>query len=129
MRAPRINRVSKIVAVEASPGSKGYDRIILYTPTSDVVIRCDQGSDEVVVAFAKKGKRKWRGTVLMSGDSQVSWTWLMVNQQGYTDGFRVELGGVGATRVFDFVAIASAIEVWEAIKSPANKSLDTTRGK
>ena len=40
----------------------------------------------------------------------------MLNQQGYTDGFRLEADAGGESRVFEFIAIGSGIEVSEAIK-------------
>jgi len=128
MRAPRIDRVSKIVAVKSEDLAPGFDRVVLITPKSEVVLRCDPDSDEVIVSRLKKGKKKWVGTVLASGDFRVSWTWLMVNHQGYTDGFRIELVEAPESRVFEFVASCSAIEVSEVVKQRANQRSEPTAG-
>ncbi len=120
MRAPRIDRVSKIIAVKSEDLAPGFDRVVLIAPKSEVVLRCDPDTDEVVVSRLKKGRKKWIGTVLASGDFRVSWTWLMVNHQGYTDGFRIELVEGAESRVFEFVASCSALEVSEVVKRTAN---------
>jgi hypothetical protein len=64
--------------------------------------------------------------VLARGRFRVSWTWLMVNQQGYTDGFRIEIESKTRTHVFDLIAVVSSIEVREAQKKEANQSLQPT---
>jgi hypothetical protein len=127
MRTPRLSRVSKIVAIKDPIIPRSFDRVVLITPTSDVIVRCDPNFDEVVVSRSKKGKRRWHGRVLLSGDFRVSWTWVMVNQQGYTDGFRIELTDDKTIRVFDFVGLASGLDIREAKKTEANQSLQPTR--
>lgn len=127
MRAPRIISVSRVIGTMTVPPSSLFDEIVLSTPKSDVVVRCDPDSDEVVISRQKKKKRA--GAVIASGRFRVPWTWLMVNQQGYADGFRIHLESGSVTRVFDFVASASSIEVREARKTDANQSAETTAVK
>lgn len=127
MRAPRITRLSRIIGVLGRFVGSRFDHIVLITPTSDLVVRCDPETDEVVISNQKRRKRS--GAILATGRFRVPWTWLLINQQGYTDGFRIEIEAGGVTRVFDFVAIASAIEVREAKKTEANQSAKRTPGK
>lgn len=127
MRAPRITSVTRVVGVVPIAASTRFDQIVLATPKSDVVVRCDPDTDEVVISRQKKRKRD--GVIIASGRFSVPWTWLLVNQQGYTDGFRIQLEARGITRVFDFLAMASSIEVQEAGKPEANQSAETTAVK
>ena len=127
MRAPRITGLTRVVGVVPGSTSSLFDQIVLSTPKSDVVVRCDPDCDEVVISRQKKRKRK--GVVIASGRYRVPWTWLLVNQQGYTDGLRIQLESGGSTRVFDFVAIATSIEVREARRTEAIKRPEGTPEK
>jgi hypothetical protein len=126
MRAPRIGRVSKIIAIKDAIIPRSFDRVVLITPTSDVIVRCDSRFDEVVISRSKKGKKRWRGRVLLSGDFRAVWTWIMVNQQGYRDGFRIELTDDKTVRVFDFIGICSGLDIREAMKTEANQPSQPT---
>lgn len=126
VRVPRISQLSRIIAVQDALAGPNFDRIVIVTPQSEVVLRCNPDSDEIVVSRQQKGRKRWSGVVLLSGDFQVSWTWLLQNQQGYVDGFRLEARDGAESRVFEFVAMASAIEVREAFTNKVSRPPEAT---
>jgi hypothetical protein len=52
----------------------------------------------------------------------ICWAWRLTNQQGYSDGVRLEFGGPGgaSSAVVELVVVASAIHVFVAVPGAAS---------
>lgn len=116
MRAPRIDQVSQIISIPDPVLAPWPRQVVFITPKSDLVLRCDSETDEMIISRSSKSRKTWQGNVLISGSFSVLWTWLFVNHQGYKDGFRIALLANNVERVFDFVAVCSSIEIREALE-------------
>jgi hypothetical protein len=117
MKLPSITRLKSITCFEDQDLPGRFCEVVLSARSRRVSLRCDPDSDEVVISTAEKsGQRK--ALCLVSGDYRVEWVWKMTNQQGYSDGFRIQLASARERRVFDIIAIASCLQVYEAVGWP-----------
>ena len=115
MKLPRITRVRRITCFEDTLLRGRIAEVVITTPSKKINLRCDPNTDEVVISKNRKAKRG-KAFCLVSGNFRVPWIWELKNQQGYDDGFRIELSSGQKTRVFEFVSIASCLYVYEAVK-------------
>ena len=117
MKLPSITHVTGIYAVEDSILHGRFSEIIFRTPKKELRLRCDQNTDEILLSSGARKQRKNLISIAI-GSFRVEWMWTMTNQQGYFDGFRIQLATKRQVRVFQFIAIASCIEVYEAHPRP-----------
>jgi hypothetical protein len=113
MKLPSISRVSRIACFEDSVLSGQFAEVVISSPSRKISLRCDQDWDELVISTARK-TRRGRASCLLTGKYRVEWMWALKNQQGYDDGFRIQLASDTERRVFDIIAIASRLEIREA---------------
>lgn len=118
MKLPPITRVTGIYAIEDPVLSGRYSEIIISSPTKEIRLRCDHDTDEIILSSGSKKRRK-KPVRIIAGHFRVEWLWTMTNQQGYFDGFRIQLAAKRRRHVFEFIAIGSCIDVYEA-KEKAN---------
>jgi hypothetical protein len=113
MKLPSITHVTGIHAVEDSILPGRFSEIIVRTPKKELRLRCDRNTDEMLLS---SGTRKQRKNLISiaTGSFRVKWMWTMTNHLGYFDGFRIQLATKRQVRVFEFITIASCIEVYEA---------------
>jgi hypothetical protein len=117
MKIPSITHLTAIDAVE-DPILRGrFSEIIISNPKKEVRLGCDRDSDEILLSTGRKKKRN-RLSPIFRGAYRVDWMWTKTNQQGYFDGFRIQISARGRERVFEFISIASCIEVYESTKEP-----------
>ena len=126
MRIPAIREVTGITAIRDPDLAHGFAEIIISSPTADLRLRCDRNTDEIVLSRLRK--RRPRGVRLLTGRRRVEWMWVLHNQQGYEDGFRIQVADKKGSRSFDFIAIASVIQVFEARELP-NQQIHPIAGK
>ena len=124
MTLPKLTRVTRIDGVKAPSSGGQFAEIIIADGAKEVRLSCDSNSDELRIS---SGPRKSRSgaILLLSGRFRVEWLWSMTNQQGYSDGFRLQLRSKNESRVFDFISAALSIEVFEAKRLP-NKAPEPT---
>lgn len=117
MKLPSITHVTGIHAVEDLILRGRFSEIIVRTPKKELRLRCDRNTDEMLLS---SGRRKQRKNLISiaTGSFRVEWMWTMTNQQGYFDGFRIQLATKRQVCVFEFITIASCIEVYEAHPRP-----------
>lgn len=115
MKFSFITCVTGIYAIEDSTLRGRFVEIIISAPKRELRLRCDPNTDEILLSGGSKKKRK-KLVPIVTGRFHVEWMWAMTNQQGYSDGFRIQLSAKQRRRVFEFVSIASSIEVYEAKK-------------
>ena len=115
MKLPKLTSVDRIEGFESFAG--GFREIVITSGSKEFILSCTRDTDELQLATSSRKKRK--NTVsIVDGSFVVVWMWSLTNQQGYFDGFRIELRGPRKNQIFDFIAAASAIEVFEAKKKP-----------
>lgn len=112
MKLPRISTVTGIFGV-IDPDSRRYSEIVITTSGRKVRLRCDPDTDEIVIARARKARESSLVPIVV-GRFRVEWMWEMTNQQGYSDGFRIQLATKYTKRVIEFVGGASCIDGYEA---------------
>ncbi len=117
MKLPSITRVSRITCFEDSALPGQFAEVVIFSSSRKFSVRCDPELDEVVISTVRR-KRRGRGSCLVSGKYRVEWMWALKNQQGYDDGFRIQLASDTERRVFDIIAIASRLEIREASPWP-----------
>jgi hypothetical protein len=117
MKLPSITRVRRITCFEDRVCRGSIAEVVITTPSRRISLRCDPDTDEVLISTARQTKRG-RAACLVSGDFRAEWVWELRNQQGYRDGFRIELASGQERRVFDFIAIASCLKIYEAVPWP-----------
>ena len=122
MKLPKITHVTAIYGIE--PFAGGFTEVVIANGSKEVRLRCDPKTDELLVTSGLKKKRP-SAVSIISGTFQVTALWSMTNQQGYFDGFRIELRRAKKYRAFDFISAASAVEIYEAKKEP-NQALQPT---
>jgi hypothetical protein len=115
MNLPDLAQLDGIYGADRFAG--GFTEIIITSGLTEVQLRCDRDTDELCISTGPKKERKDLVPIVV-GEFAVLWMWAMTNQQGYSDGFRIELWAQNRSRAFDFISIASAIEVFEAQKRP-----------
>lgn len=118
MKLPRLTRVTGIYGIEPLAG--GFSEVVIASGAKEVRLRCGSNTDELLISAGLRRKRL-RTVSLVVGKFRVAWMWSMTNQQGYSDGFRIELCAVKKWRAFDFISAASVVKVSEA------KKFSTTR--
>jgi len=124
MKLPRIAQVTRIEAVEEPELAGRFSEIVIVNGAKEVRLHRDVDSDEL--RFTRGLRRKRRGVIsILSGRFRVEWLWAMTNQQGYSDGVRLQLCSKSERLVFEFIAAASAIDVFEATQRP-NKAPEPT---
>lgn len=124
MKLPSITRVSRITCFEDPLFPGRFAEVVISSPSRKTSLRCDSESDEMLISAARK-RRRGRASCLLSGKYRVEWMWTLKNQQGYDDGFRIQLASDAERRVFDIIAIASCLEIREAMPWP-NQSVERT---
>ena len=113
MKLPNFTRVTRIEGIEEPAGLGRFSEITIADGKNAVTLRCDPDSDELRIVGGSK--KRQRGSVsLLSGRFRVEWLWSMENQQGYSDGIRIQLRSKSESRVFEFISAASSVEVFEA---------------
>jgi hypothetical protein len=105
--------VTRITCFEDPVLPGRFAEVVISSPSRKISLRCDPDWDEVRIAAARR-KRRGRASCLVSGKYRVEWMWALKNQQGYDDGFRIQLASDTECRVFDIIAIASCLEIREA---------------
>ena len=124
MKIPFINRITGIFGVEDSVLHGQFSEIVICNATKEICLRCDHNTDELLLSSGSKKKRH-KLVRILSGSFRVEWIWTMTNQQGYCDGFRIQLGVKQQSHVFEFISIGSCIDIYKALKSP-NKTVHRT---
>ncbi|MGC4074773.1 MAG: DUF6334 family protein [Nibricoccus sp.] len=115
MKIPKFTRVTAINGIE-DPVLRGrFCEIVISDSQREIRLGCDRDSDELILSSGRKKERK-SSFPIFRGAGRVDWMWTMTNQQGYFDGFRIQVLAGGQERVFEFISIASTIEVFEAKK-------------
>jgi hypothetical protein len=115
MKIPKLTRVTAINGIE-DPALRGrFCEIVISDSKREIRLGCDRNSDELILSSGRKKERKSRSPIFR-GAGRVDWMWTMTNQQGYFDGFRIQILARGQERVFEFISIASTIDVFEARK-------------
>lgn len=112
MKLQSITRVKGIWGVE-SPVPGLFAEVIFRTPGKEYRLKCDPKTDEIRLS-GRVSKRGLTLVPILEGSYRVEWMWRMTNQQGYSDGFRIQLARKQQMQVFEFIAIASNIQVYEA---------------
>jgi hypothetical protein len=115
---PSITEVTDIAAVRDPDVVHGFAEVLISSPTGVFRLRCDRNTDEII--FTRLRIRRSGATALLTGKHRVEWMWILQNQQGYQDGFRIQLAGKKGSRSFEFISIASVIHVFEAKEWPNN---------
>jgi hypothetical protein len=122
MKLPRISKVRAIFGTMSDiPGR--FSSVTVAAGGKDVVFRCDPDTDELLVSLKKPVRRSKKDTVFVSGGFRVEWMWALKNQQGYEDGFRIQLGAKSRSVVYEVVSIGSTLEVHEAKMLPNHPPL------
>jgi hypothetical protein len=125
MMIPKLIRVTTISGIE-DPVLRGrFCEIVISDSRQEIRLGCARDSDELILSSGRNRKRK-NLFPIFRGAGRVDWMWTMKNQQGYIDGFRIQILARGQERVFEFISIASTIEVFEA-KKPTQLRQKTTR--
>ena len=113
MKLPSLVRVTGIYAIEDSVLRGRFAEVVIRAPKSEVRLRCDHNTDEILLSRGSKKKRSKLVRIIV-GQFRVEWMWAMTNQQGYSDGFRIQVADKKRSHVFEFISVASCIEVYEA---------------
>ena len=115
MKIPKLSRVTAINGIE-DPMLRGrFCEIVISDSKREIRLGCDRDSDELILSSGRKKERK-KPSPVFRGDGRVDWMWTMTNQKGYFDGFSIQISSRGQERVFEFISIASTIDVYEAKK-------------
>ena len=117
MKLPKLTHVTRSDGIEAGSLRGQFAEVVIADGAKEVRLSCDPNSDELQMTGGARTTRRGVVTIL-SGRFRVEWLWSMTNQQGYSDGFRLELRSRKESRVFDFISAASSIEVFEAKRVP-----------
>ncbi|MBL8204347.1 MAG: hypothetical protein JNM09_08960 [Blastocatellia bacterium] len=56
----------------------------------------------------------------------LEWIWLLINQQGYEDGYRFEFSSKGVKEVITFVVIASRIQIYHSEEIKLSEMINET---
>ena len=115
MKLPKLTRVDRIDGVGSFAG--GFREVVIVSGSKEVRLSCKPDTDELQISTAQKKKPESVFSIV-DGRFDVIWIWSLTNQQGYSDGFRIELRAKRKSRTFEFIAAASAVEVFEAKKKP-----------
>jgi hypothetical protein len=118
MRLPKITQIKKITCLEDQVLAGRFSEVIISTPSQQFSLRCNPNTDELIISKATKINKDRREFFLVSGEYRVEWMWQMKNQQGYNDGFRIQIAAKQKCKVFDIVAIASGLQIYEGRKWP-----------
>lgn len=116
MKFPSIVEVSAIYGKSDPEIKHGFAEIIICSPTLSIRLTCHPDTDELVLE--KTTNQNDSGVQIVTGMHRVEWMWWLTNQQGYEDGFRIQVVAEGVTRIFEFIAIASGIQVFEPTRQP-----------
>jgi uncharacterized protein DUF6334 len=116
MKLPSITRIKKITCFEDTVLAGRFSEVVISTPSLEISLRCNPNSDELIISKAKKAKRIGKVSCLASGKYRIEWMWELKNQQGYRDGFRIQIASRRERRVFNIIAIASCLEIYEGSK-------------
>jgi hypothetical protein len=119
MKLFSIARIKKITCFEDQVLAGRFSKVMILTPSLEISLRCNPNTDELIISKTRKAKRVGKVSCLVSGDYRVEWMWEMKNQQGYSDGFRIQIASKRERRVFDIIAIASCLEIYEGSKWPS----------
>jgi len=104
-----------------------FSEVQLSTPSQQVSLRCNPNTDEVVISTTNR-RGKGKALCLLSGNYRVEWVWEMTNQQGYGDGFRIQVASGKESRAFDIIAIASCLQIYETKRWNGRTTACTGRG-
>lgn len=121
--------IFKITRVEGISGTRnpssrcGFSEVIISASAADYRLACDPDTDELKISRLRK--RRTGSISILKNNHNVEWMWRLRNQQGYEDGFRIQVRRKNGNRSFDFIAVASSIEVSEAHVLPI-EALDAT---
>jgi hypothetical protein len=124
MKLPRLTRVTGIYGIE--PFAGGFTEMVIASGSKEVRLRCDPDTDELLLSSGLKKERSTAVSII-AGTFRVTSMWSMTNGQGYSDGFRIELRTMKKSWAFEFIAAASAVEVYEA-KKQAQPGATAQRG-
>jgi hypothetical protein len=116
MKIPKLTRVTAISGIEDPVLHGRFCEIVISDSKREICLGCDRDSDELILSSGRKKERKKLSSIFR-GVGRVEWMWTMTNQQGYFDGFRIQILARGQGRVFEFISIASTIDVLEAKKA------------
>jgi len=119
MKIPDIAEIDGIYGIRDPVLRRGFAEVVIFGLKHNLRIRCNGDTDEVILSRSKKGLRQ--GVRILSGRYLVEWMWCLQNQQGYEDGFRIQVRAGRKIRSFDFIAIGSMIAVFKATGWPNRK--------
>ena len=119
VKIPSLTHVTAISAVEDAVLHGRFSEIIISNPKREIRLGCDRNFDELILSVGRNKRRKKLFSIF-KGAGRVEWMWIMTNQQGYFDGFRIQMSAQGCERVFEFMSIGSCIEVYEANMKPSH---------
>ena len=124
MKIPSIDHINAIEAVVDPVLSPRFSEVIISNSKREVRLACNRDSDEIILSTGRKLERK-NLFQIFRGEARVEWMWTMLNQQGYFDGFRIQISAEGRERVFEFISIASCIDIYEATNSRTSRGAPT----
>jgi hypothetical protein len=113
MNLPTLTAVTGIYGIKDSGLHGRYSEIVIRSPARDLRLRCNHDTDEILVSTSPR-RRRASQVRFVTGRFRVEWIWAMTNQQGYSDGFRIQIATKKRNHVFEFIAIGSCIEVYES---------------
>ncbi len=116
MKIPKLTCVTAINGIEDPVLHGRFCEIVISDSKREIRLGCNRDTDELLLSSGRKKERK-KISPIFRGSGRVEWMWTMTNQQGYFDGFRIQIIARGQERVFEFISIASTIDVFDAKKA------------
>jgi hypothetical protein len=103
--------------------------ILLQFESTTATIRAVPDDDTIEVILGTFVPLQHEILVDMSGSSlwellkgkSVFWAWQLINQQGYTDGLRLEFGEPNLNTILEMIVIASTIKIFRVSPVSARK--------
>ncbi|MBC2604811.1 DUF6334 family protein [Pelagicoccus albus] len=125
MNTPEFKTIEAIYGIPCEEMPTRFERAVLVTQEAEFLISCEPEFDEIVIT--KEERKERTEPPILAGCFRVTWSWILTNQQGYTDGLRIEMKSEeDETYCYEFISIASGIEIHKSEKVRVNQSAHTT---